>query len=388
MNDHPRQHPGHECPPAPQKPAPQPEPPKDKCGEPLKGCEPPKNYEPPKCPDCDPSCNCPKQSGDDPDCLQKLIDDQAAEVTKSEKAKAFKAELEAFQAKAKVAEQEYSQEKYDKLVKLWVEQDVDVALLIRKLVCAVPCWRCIVECYVCRFLNGMQQAEARLYGDGKCPGTEFHNVYDERYWWERELDRRQTRLQRIKSVLAAWEKPAQTIEKALADDAKLIADANKALGSDAPRVVFDVFFKLVPMHLDIAPPAPPYSPWPTKIGEEYTKFCCCDTGDPDNCCGPDVGKLTLRQRLIGPQPYLIKPADYSKVICCLVKDRYVKAKDLAAEAEAEFQKRDQEIKRLKAEVDNGLKSFEKDAKGAIPAVVNCCDDQLPPTEPKPQQQAT
>lgn len=384
MTSYPTQPTGNDCPPAPQKPAPQPPPPGSEC-DPQKVCTPPEDYSPPECPKCDPPCNCPPQSGDDPDCLQQVIDDAAAEVSKAEKAKAFKTELEAFQTKAKAAEQEYTQEKFDKLVKQWVEQDTDIALLIRKLVCALPCWRCIVECYVCRFLNTMEQAEARLYGDGKCHDTEFHNVYDERYWWERELDRRQTALQRIKNVLAVWEKPAQTIEKALADDAKLIADANKALGTDAPRVVFDVFFKLVPMHLAIGPPAPPYSPWTTKIGEEYTKFCCCDTGDPDACCGPDVGKPTLRQRFIGPQPYLVKPGDYFKVICCLVKERYVKAKNLAADADAEFQKRDQEIKRLKGQVDNGLKTFEKDAKGAIPSVVICCDDQLPSTQPKPQQ---
>src|SRR4029079_14917965 len=105
-----------------------------------------------------------------------------------------------------------------------------------------------------------------------------------------------------------------TIEKILNDNKTAIDAAGKSMASDAGKVVYDVFFRLVPMHLAIAPPAA--SGTTTTIGKEYTEFCKCDTGTPDDCCGPDVGEGTLRQRLIGPQPYLIDPNDYFKIICC------------------------------------------------------------------------
>jgi hypothetical protein len=136
-------------------------------------------------------------------------------------------------------------------------------------------------------------------------------------------------------------------------------------------VVFDVFFRLVFTHLAIAPPAA--SGVTTQIDKKYTEFCDCDKGAPDDCCGPNVGKLTWRERLIGPQPYLIDPNAYYDLICCLVKNRYLPAKDQVALADAAFQNVDNEIKRRKAQIDNALKTFEKDAKGAIPPNIDCCD---------------
>ena len=91
-----------------------------------------------------------------------LIDQQTEQVTVAEKAKAFRAELEALLTKAKAASQEYTAEKYTKLVKQWEEQDAQIAALIHTLVCKYPCWRCIIECYVCPLLDDMRSvAEAR-----------------------------------------------------------------------------------------------------------------------------------------------------------------------------------------------------------------------------------
>jgi hypothetical protein len=305
-------------------------------------------------------------------------------MTVADKAKAFKTELEALQTKARAASQEYSTDKYGKLLKQWQEQDRQIAELIRKLVCAVPCWKCVIECYVCSLLNELHYSEVWLYGDGTfC--SDVHNLYDLRYWLERDLEAKQRRFQRIKSVLAAWEKPAQTIEKVLQDNAKLIADAEKALGTDSSKVVYDVFLKLVPMHLAIAPPAKD-ADTTTKIDKKYTEFCGCDTGTPDDCCGPDVGELSLRERILGPQPYLIDPNDYFNVLCCLVKERYLPAKDKVADAEAAFQARDNEIKRRLAQIADALKpgAFEKAAKAAIPATIDCrdcdCDDDSKPAQ--------
>lgn len=365
---------GHECPPSTDNPAQQPHPPGDRTTcKPIPQTTPPKWEKPEPCKKPNLHCECPDAPSAEADCLQDLITAKAKEIAKAEKAKAFKAELEALLGKAKAAKQDYTREKYEKLRKQWVEQDEAIYHLIRKLVCALPCWDCVIDCYICPLLNRMHDAEERLKWDPtKYPDA--YNHYDMLHWHLRDKGVKERRFNRIKSVMAAWEKPAQTIEKILADNAKLIADAGKAIGTDAPKVIFDVFLHLVPLHLAIAPPQG--SKWTTLIDKKYTKFCCCDTeGENDDCCGPDVGKTewSLRERFIGPQPYLIDPNDYLNIICCLVDKRYGPAQQDLADADAKVLEIESEIKRDKALIEDGLKLFEKDAKGAIPSVIDCCD---------------
>src|SRR5687768_7594856 len=173
-----------------------------------------------------------------------MISDKASKLAAAEKDKAFKTDLEALLTKANTAKGEYTRDKYEKLAKQWVEQDEQICELIRKLVCALPCWRCVIECYVCPVINRIVEAEARLKWDPKNYPEAF-NHYDLVNWHTRDKAVKEARFNRIRSVLAAWEKPAQSIEKNLADNAKLIADANKAIGTDASKVAFDVFMKLV-----------------------------------------------------------------------------------------------------------------------------------------------
>lgn len=376
-----RRPPSHECPPEPADPAPQPHPPGDgKSCDPIPPTTPPPWEKPEPCP-MDPDCKCPPGPSSDPNCLELLITAKAAEVAAADKAKAFKADLEALLGKAKAASQDYTRDKHEKLVKQWVEQDAAIAELIRKLVCAVPCWRCIIECYICPLLNRMHEAEQRLAWD-PTKYTKAYNWYDLLNWHTRDKEAKERRFNRIKAVLAKWETPAQTIEKALADNGKLIADLCKSVGCDAPKAVFDVFLKLVPLHLAIAPPSG--SKWTTKIDIEYTEFCKCDTGTPDDCCGPDVGVWSFRQQLVGPQPYLIDPNDYITLICCLVDKRYGPAQLALAEADAKLMTIESEIKRDKGLIENGLKTFDKDAKGAIPSVVDCCEFEKKPESEQSQ----
>jgi len=365
-------------------PADQPKPPvgSDKC-DPIPQPCPPKWTEPTPCP-TDPYCDCPPGPASDPDCIETMIINKAKDLAAAEKDKAFKTALEDLLKKANEAKKAYTREVYDKLVKLWVEEDKQIVELIRKLVCALPCWRCVIECYVCPFINVMHDAEEALKWEPMNYPTAF-NRYDLLNWRTRDKEVKERRFARIKAVLAAWEKPGATIEKILGDNAKLIADSNKAIGSDASKVAFDVFMKLVPMHLAIAPPQG--TKWVTKIGKQYTEFCKCDPNpDPDDCCGPDIGKIewSLRQRLIGPQPYLIDPTQLPKLICCLVEKRYGDAQEQLTEAEGELLKIEAQIKSDKDKVENGLKNFEKDARAAIPSSIDCYGEKLP----KPDQDET
>ena len=72
--------------------------------------------------------------------------------------------------------------------------------------------------------------------------------------------------------------------------------------------------------------------------------------------------------------YLIRPEDYFTLICCLVEQRYVPAKDALSQAETDLAAVTDQISRYEAQLRNGwVKSFETAAKAAIPSVIDCCD---------------
>lgn len=344
---------GQECEPLAQKEVPKLKAP-EKCSEPTTGC-----------------CKCPTKPGTTTSCLQTLIDKQAADILAAEKAKAFKTDLEKVLDNAKKASQAYTPDKYAALVTEWLRQDAVIAELLRRLECAVPCWRCILDCYVCPLLNELHYAEKYLYNDGDLP-TDLHNYYDLQYWHQRNKAEKQRTFDRIASVMTAWSDPAKTIEAALNANKGLIDSIGKVIGTEPGKAIYDLFLILVPRHLAIAPPATAKTT--TKIEQTYTKFCECDEGKADDCCGPDVGEWSLRKRLIGQYPYLIEPQDYDKLICCLVKQRYAPAKEALSTAETELAAVTDQITRYEAQLKNGwAKTLETAAKAAIPSAIDCCD---------------
>jgi hypothetical protein len=337
--------------------------------EPPRECEPldpgPQTPPLPELPECPEPCCCPPKPGSTGTCLDELIDEQTKEITEAERAKSFKAELEDLLKKAKSAKQEYTKEKYKDLRDKWDKQDVAIADLIAKLTCAVPCWWCLIECEICPLLYAIRDTELRLHGDGTLT-DKVYSLKDLRYWQERNRDAKRAVFDRIKLVLAAWEKPAQTLDKILADNAKLIEDSKKILATDSATAVYDVFMTLLPKHLAIAPRGVT-----SKVPAEYTKFCSCDVGQPDDCCGPDVGKWTVRQTLIGPLPYLVDPDKFFDIICCLAKERYMPAKDLLALAESDLAKTDSDIARAISDIEQKKKSVAADYKANVVNPIDC-----------------
>lgn len=370
MNDYARKHPGHECPPPPEHPARQPNPPTggEDC-KPYPEVKPPDLKGPEKCPPPDKCCKCPSKPDTPPTCLEDLIAEKEAELSGNENATKFKKDLEVLLEKAKTARQAYTRDAYEDLVEEWVKQDVQIAELIRKLVCAVKCWTCILDCHVCPLLNELHYAEKWLNDDGQLY-TEVHDLYDLEYWHTRDLAAKKRTLDRLTGILGAWENPVKTIGDALKANKVLHDAANAVIGTEPGKAIYDVFLRLVPMHLAIAPPAEHVK---TKIDKKYTKFCECDDQPAQWCCGINVAERSLRQRLIGPQPYLIDPNQYFDLICCLVKNRY-------EPAQAAFNKADASLKAVQSRIANYVKAlkdwqkdFEKNATGAIPKAPNCCD---------------
>lgn len=382
MNEY-RKHPNPECQP-PEHPAHQPVPPKEdeKC-ETLPETKPPDLKGPEKCPPPDPCCKCPTKPDSTPDCLDDLIAKQNVDIDATDKATKFREELKALQDKAKEARQAYTRDKYKSLVEEWVRQDKAIAELIRKLKCAVPCWKCILDCYVCPLFNQLHYAQKWLYDDGTLY-TNVHDLYDLEYWHKRDKAAKERTFDRIKKILAAWEKPVATIEKILAENKSMHDAASAVIGTEPGKAIFDVFLRLVPMHLAIAPAAGPDTT--TRIDKKYLDFCKCDDRKPEYCCGINVGELSFRDRLIGPQPYLIDPTLYFDLICCLVKNRYVPSQAAFSKAESDLIEVQGKIAGFEKQLaPDWPKNLEKDAKGAIPSVIDCCEYDKDEEEPRSSQ---
>ena len=319
---------------------------------------------------CPPRCSCPVPPGGEPQsCIEGLIQDQNVIVKTAERAKAFADELTAIQEKLKSAQVEYTQARYVELLTTWKEQDAAIVELIRKLVCAINCWECLLDCRLCRQLVGIRRLEDRLYGG---PGTEaagtgplteqVYSLYDQQAWHQRNVVQMKSRLQRITAVMAAWEKPAGTLADVLEKNGTLIKEAQNLISTDPAKALYDVFMTLVPTHWAIRPrDGGPGNQYGSDIDAKYRQICdcprpaapppadnqqgcdgngdndqpcLCDDGLPDDCCGPDVGILSLRERLVGPLPYIVEPVRFPAILCCLTTQRLSPASRQLAAAEA------------------------------------------------------
>lgn len=354
--------------------------------------------EPGKCPE---TCDCPRPpDGEAQTCLDDLIRAQNIIVKKAERAKTFADELTEIQNKVKSAQADYTQARFIDLRKTWKEQDAAIAELIRKLVCAVGCWECLLECRLCKQLGEIRRLEDLLNGPGAehPSGTgpltkEVYSLLDQLAWHERNVAQMEARLKRITNVLAAWEKPAGTLGEVLEKNGNLIKESQNLIASDSAKVVYDVFMTLVPRHWAIRPlDLGPDSEWKSAIGMQYIKICecpptdgqnpckdqddkdkCqCDEGVPDDCCGPDVGVPSLRQQLIGaPLPYIVDPANFSGIICCLTTHRLSPASDQLAVAQADLAASAAQIELVKKQIVDKMAAIEANFRGALPNPVDC-----------------
>jgi hypothetical protein len=295
-------------------------------GDPKK-CDPlnpaPTAPELPPATECPQPCDCPTPPGGTPDdCLDKLIRCQAKIVKQADRAKALVDELTEIQGKVASAKVEYTQKRYADLKKLWEEQDKLIAALTEKVKCSVPCWECLLECRLCPQLAEIRNLEDRL-------SDKVYSLLDLQFWHQRNVAQMEARVKRIKDVLAAWEKPSTTLGDALEKNGKLLTDLPALLATDAAKAIFDIFMTLVPRHMAIRP-----RDATTTIKDKFINICCCPKGTPDDCCGPDVGILTLRERLVGLLPYIVDPANLTKIICCITKERLEPASTQLADAQA------------------------------------------------------
>jgi len=369
--------PSHDGTPCTHGPAPQPHDPCADCKPPDPGPTAPCLPDPKKCETC---CECPGGAPPvGPDCLDELIAKEAKIAAKAGRADEFKKYLEALQETTKNALQDYPHDRYKDLLKRWIKLDGDIVSFIKNVVCNVDCWWCVVECEICPLIYTVRDLERKLYGTG----SRYHHVdslLDQQYWWTRERDVRNARLERIKAVMKAWETPRATIDKILTENENFIKDA--CPGPNNGSLLYDLFFKVIPLHLAIAPPAGVHT---TGIEKKYADLCPCDDAGPvDDCCGPNVGVPSLRERVIGSQPFLINPAKYVELVCCLAKYRYYPAKEDLTEADSEVSRLEDLIKRTTDDIAAKTASLPDDAKARLSKPIDCRQYQPKPPKPHPE----
>src|SRR4030095_2924154 len=92
----------------------------------------------------------------------------------------------------------------------------------------------------------------------------------------------------VSKVMTAWQDPYTTIDTVLktVNTDGTAASGGKMLGPELNKLLYDVFFRLVPLHLAIAPPADVAV---TAINKKYVELCPCDKpGERDDWCGPNI----------------------------------------------------------------------------------------------------
>ncbi|MFO1207169.1 MAG: hypothetical protein U1E63_15840 [Burkholderiales bacterium] len=304
-------------------------------------------------------------------------------MAKADRAKKLADDLTASRDKLKSALVDYTQDRYDDLKKLWLEQDKLAFELTENIKCPVCCWECLLECRLCPELVAIRDLEDRLKGRGPLP-TQVYSLYDLQFWHQRNVTQLQAQLDRVTAVMAAWEKPSDTLGEVLDKNAKLIEDTQKILNTDSAKAVFDIFMTLLPRHLAIRP-----RDVATAIDEKFIMVCKCDDRTPNNCCGPEVGILSLRERLVGPLPYIVEPAKFPVIVCCLVTKYFNPASELLATAQGDLASVTDEIERTKKAIEdrtNGLEAtFTKELDNPIDCRGYTKKEPTPTPTPTPTQ---
>ena len=286
--------------------------------------------------------------------IETEIDNLSGKLAEAERLKEYKATLEALLQKANSAVEDYPATKYAILLKRWQDQDQGLGDLVDKVKCTMPNWKALLHDAVAPLFATIAdlKADLRLAPERpEPPADAYDGLYARRERQQLILAHRQAEYDQARLALAAWEKPAPTLEKILNDNDKLAADIKKALGQPAaPALLYDLFFKLLPLHCLVAPPA--------------VQSPCADARQYVTDAAGEAAWGELIDTL-GPQPMLVEPAHYLATITGAPLAEYNAAKAALADAAGALQKTLDEIKRAEKSLDEKRKALEKTARAAL-----------------------
>lgn len=282
---------------------------------------------------------------------EKVLGEISAQLAAAAVRKEHQAEVAAFLQKARTATDEYNMAKWTELVTLWSRQDGEIEQLVNLLVTREN-WRHGLD-EVCDRYAAIGWLQGRLDGSEpngpERPSATAHGLHWRRAWQQEQRDLEKRRLAQVRARLAVWEKPAQTLAKILADNEALIKKGFDTINAADPALVFLVFFKLVPMHQLIKPADRTPSAVPLVKQKDCDKYADC---------------MALALRLLGPQPSLIVPSQYSdKVEHVLLA--LTEASTRLAESEGYLKQTEDSIARMVKQLDEKTRSIEKDATAAL-----------------------
>ncbi len=288
------------------------------------------------------------------DSIETEIDMISSRLAVAERLKEYKATLEALLQKTRSALEEYPARKHAELQKRWQEQDRNLKDLLAKLQCSIPDWEnrlCHAVAPLFAEIAGLKCELRPTPAAPEPPAGTSEGLYARRERLLLRLAKRQARYEQARLALAAWEKPAPTLEKILNDNDKLVADIKKSIGQpEAPALLYDMFFKLLPMYYLIAPAAAAS----TRI--DAKDFVTRHAGEE---AWDDLTEM------LGPQPMLIEPAAYLKHLAGAPLKDFNQASTELAETAGDLQKIQDEIKRAEKALEERRKTLEKAARAAL-----------------------
>lgn len=314
---------------------------------------------------CDPRCDCPGEPPEDENCFETLIKDQNRILNQAEQATKSKAELEEMLKNANTAQLSYTRKISEDLTDRWSRQDEEFVTAVQTVTCNVKCWWCVIECHICPLLYKLREIETLLEGSGPLI-SDAYSLLDLQHWHERNVAARKRVFDRINEVLKAWNDPAKSIDVALKANEEILKSYRQ---KEPVEALVQVLLFGLTRHLAIAPRSAT-----SNVDKKYINICGpCDQGTPDDCCGPDVGVRSARQRLIKPQAYIIDPNEYIDILCCLLRERYRPAKEQLDKAQADLDEISKSITDLTADLTKRLENPLAGYRANIAADIDCKD---------------
>lgn len=296
---------------------------------------------------------------------KEIIDFEAKQLGK------LKTELEAFEKKKKAVTDGYSQ-KYPALREKWRLQNAQIELLHRNLTCLFNDGRWkghITEC-ICPKLAKIADQDDLLTKRRKSFLGEL----------EYKRDRTKAVAEADKLHLDALIANQSQVEAALAANDKLIAEIKQLLqGDDSAVAIYVFWFKLLPMHVQLAPKDLLNC---LDFAKDQAPGDLCPPKRPEGTASAptdETGTLVLH-----PVPWLVDPKAYPGEIDC-AWTVYHTSKKTQGDAEAAYNKKPDDLASMTKTLDEWRKAFDGEVRECLKTVdvaTPCgCGDDIKPDPP-------